>query len=137
MQWPVFIVLMSSSIHCPIHVCAAGAPQNNDVTYCPANSTSCYFYKSTTSTNAAAATYCQSLGGYLVSWNSESEQLQVGSAGWTKRQVTSHEALAQAARRCCHRSRPIFEPLPAWPTTTLEWSSPAPFTTGVSCRRHC
>jgi hypothetical protein len=55
----------------------AGVPTNNDVTYCPANSTSCYFYSATWRTFSAAQTYCAGLGGDLVSWNSDPEQLDV------------------------------------------------------------
>jgi hypothetical protein len=52
-------------------------PQNNDNTYCPANGTSCYFYRSTTSTYSSAGAFCQNLGGYVVAWNSDPEQLDV------------------------------------------------------------
>jgi hypothetical protein len=55
----------------------AGVPTNNDVTYCPVNSTSCYFYSNTWRNFAAAQTYCASLSGNLVSWNSDPEQLDV------------------------------------------------------------
>ena len=55
----------------------AGVPQNNDNTYCPANGTSCYFFKSAASSYANAVGYCQDLGGYVVAWNSEPEQLDV------------------------------------------------------------
>ena len=52
-------------------------PQNNDYTYCPANSTSCYLYKSSGGSYASAVGYCQGLGGYVVAWNSDAEQLDV------------------------------------------------------------
>ncbi len=58
----------------------AGVPTNNDITYCPVNSTSCYFYSSTGRAYGTAQTYCASLGGTLVSWNTDAEQLDVSGA---------------------------------------------------------
>jgi hypothetical protein len=52
-------------------------PQNNDFTYCPTNSSSCYLYKSTYGTYASTVGYCQAAGGYVVAWNSDPEQLDV------------------------------------------------------------
>lgn len=62
---------------CRGNLLCAGVPQNNDYTYCPANGTSCYFYKSASHTYANAVGYCQNLGGYVVAWNSDPEQLDV------------------------------------------------------------
>jgi hypothetical protein len=50
---------------------------DNDNTFCPANMPSCYHYSTATATNAAAASACQAMGGYLVAWNSDPEQLTV------------------------------------------------------------
>ena len=52
-------------------------PTNDDVTYCPVNSTSCYFYSSTSRNFGNAQAYCAGLGGNLVSWNTDPEQLDV------------------------------------------------------------
>jgi hypothetical protein len=45
--------------------------------FCLANYTSCYSYSSTLRSYAAATTYCQGLGGYVVAWNRGFEQLLV------------------------------------------------------------
>ena len=59
----------------------AGEPMNNDNTYCPANSTSCYHYSTATAAFTAASTACQARGGGLVSWNTEAEHFDVGGCG--------------------------------------------------------
>ena len=59
----------------------AGAPMNNDNRFCPSAFGSCYLYNATTRNYTAATTYCQGLGGQLVSYNKEDEQLQVRRPG--------------------------------------------------------
>ena len=54
---------------------------NNDNTFCPGNMTSCYHYSASATTYTAATTACQAMGGNVVSWNSDPEQLMVGPAG--------------------------------------------------------
>lgn len=39
---------------------------NTDITYCPANSTSCYMLKTSTQSYANAQSYCSGLGGIVV-----------------------------------------------------------------------
>ena len=51
---------------------------NNDVMFCPAGSASCYYHQATGANYANAVTACTTMGGRLVSWNTEDEQLQVG-----------------------------------------------------------
>ena len=52
-------------------------PNDNDTTYCPHNQSSCYFHYTTGHTNSSAAAKCAALNGYLVSYGSGAEQLQI------------------------------------------------------------
>jgi hypothetical protein len=52
-------------------------PNDNDTTYCPQNQTSCYFQYSTGHTNSSAYAKCAAVNGYLVSYGSGEEQLQI------------------------------------------------------------
>jgi hypothetical protein len=54
-------------------------PRPNAYTHCPrhANATSCYLLNTTLDTHANHATNCARQGGYLVSYNSAFEQLDV------------------------------------------------------------
>jgi hypothetical protein len=63
----------------PWRPCAAGVPLTNGLTHCPtyANSTSCYLLNTTQDTYAAHKSNCARMGGYLVSYNSAFEQLDV------------------------------------------------------------
>ena len=58
-----------------------GLPNDNDTIYCPQNQTSCYFLYPTALNNASATAKCQAAGGggYLASWGSAEEQLQIES----------------------------------------------------------
>ena len=47
----------------------AGVPNNDQKWFCPGNSSSCYFYNSTTATYNVHRGACQSIGGYLVAFN--------------------------------------------------------------------
>ena len=53
---------------------------NNDVMFCPTSSASCYYHQAAGVNNANAVTACTTMGGRLVSWNTEDEQLQVGES---------------------------------------------------------
>jgi hypothetical protein len=64
--------------HCLACV-AAGLPSENDRTFCTSNvSAACYFYQSTAATYPIAKTRCESMGGFLASWNSAAEQVRDG-----------------------------------------------------------
>ncbi len=54
-------------------------PLTNGLTHCPtyANSTSCYLLNTTQDTYSAHKSNCAGMGGYLVSYNSAFEQLDV------------------------------------------------------------
>jgi hypothetical protein len=58
-------------------------PTDSDVIFCKISSNiseACYFYQKTGASSAVAKTKCKSLGGDLVSWNSDEEQLTVSAA---------------------------------------------------------
>ena len=65
---------------------SAGLPNQNDTTYCPYNQSSCYVWVSAGTTFDAVASKCSAAGGYLASYSTASEQLQVGwdgvGVGW-------------------------------------------------------
>ncbi len=70
-----------------------GLPTDNDYTYCKHNmsdSPACYFYHTTGAPYATAKANCQALGGNLVSWTSDEEQV---GAGRCRRH--GHEVLCQ------------------------------------------
>lgn len=54
----------------------AGLPTPNDKTFCPINGTSCYFWHAGAAWSTAQSS-CIDRGGYLVSYQSFAEQLQV------------------------------------------------------------
>jgi hypothetical protein len=67
-------------------VCAAaGLPAENDRIFCTSNvSAACYFYQNTAANYATAKARCESMGGFLASWNSAAEQVGLrlrGAAG--------------------------------------------------------
>jgi hypothetical protein len=60
---------------------ATGLPANDQFTFCPSavNSTSCYFYNTSSQTYATHKSNCAKLGGYLISYNNPYEHLDVNS----------------------------------------------------------
>ena len=73
--------LQARAIRKDDHICRrdAGVPMPNANTHCPkhANATSCYILNTTTDTYANHKSNCAKQGGYLVSFNSAFEQLDV------------------------------------------------------------
>jgi hypothetical protein len=58
-------------------VLLAGLPTPNDQTFCPVKGTSCYFWHTSRTTWSNARSSCINRGGYLVSYQTFAEQLQV------------------------------------------------------------
>jgi hypothetical protein len=64
----------------------AGLPSPNDRTFCPLSGPgrfSCYFFSASSGSYGAANADCANRGGYLASWGSYAEQLQVSSSEGT------------------------------------------------------
>jgi hypothetical protein len=59
---------------------AVGLPANDRLTFCSTTLGSCYFYNATSATYAVHKARCQSMGGYLVSYNTAAEQRMVETA---------------------------------------------------------
>jgi len=47
----------------------AGLPNNDQKWFCPANSSSCYFYNGTSAAYSVHRSGCQGMGGYMVAYN--------------------------------------------------------------------
>ena len=77
-----------------------GLPAPDDYTYCPINGTSCYFFSKGALAYGSANSACTARGGYLASWGSGTEQLQV-------RQATPLLTASGRLRRC---GLPCFHP---------------------------
>ena len=75
---------------------------DSDNTFCPAGMPSCFHYSTVTANNAAAASACQAMGGYLVAWNSDPEQLLVGTPlmTWPFPAVVLHDGSPEPAPPC-------------------------------------
>jgi hypothetical protein len=58
-------------------VLLAGLPTPNDQTFCPVKGTSCYFWDTSSTTWSNSQSSCINRGGYLVSYQTFAEQLQV------------------------------------------------------------
>jgi hypothetical protein len=57
-------------------LCPAGLPTDNDLIFCKSNvSAACYFYRTAQVPYTTAKSNCQALGGDLVSWSSDEEQV--------------------------------------------------------------
>jgi hypothetical protein len=74
-QQPAALALTPGVLLLPLSV---GLPASNDVTYCSSTSRSCYFLKRVKNLpHASAKATCTAMGGYLVGYNSGTEQLEV------------------------------------------------------------
>ena len=64
------------SFSTPAH--GPGLPTDNDFIYCKHTlGQACYFYRTQAATHSSAKSSCQAMGGNLVAWNSDEEQLEV------------------------------------------------------------
>lgn len=72
---------------------AAGLPANNDRTFCTSGvSAACYFYQPTAANYGTASARCESMGGFLASWNSAAEQVRTMWSDLTARPDCMHVA---------------------------------------------
>jgi hypothetical protein len=89
--------------------------------YCPAGSSSCYYYNTTTAVYSTQWLACQSQSGYLVAYNTAEEQVGEGAAGgvrgWGGGQRPSRSLRAgcnSCHSFCTHNNRRTLDPAQAF-----------------------